>query len=56
MTQKHLPQPREQEQKPKRDMRAVGEQIVRDHKEAFDRLADAERAERAKKQPSVAAE
>lgn len=53
MTTKNLPQTRESDRKKPYDMRALGRQIVGEHKEALDRLAKREATEA--ERPSSAA-
>ena len=53
MTTNNLPQTRESDREKPYDMRALGQQIAGEHKEAFDRLAKREAAEA--KRPSSAA-
>lgn len=52
MVTKNLPQTRDSDRKKPYDVRALGQQIVGEHKEAFDRLAEREAAEA--KRPSAA--
>ncbi len=54
MATKNLPPTRESDQKKPYDVRALGQQIVGEHKEAFDLLVEREAAEA--KRPSSAAD